>query len=67
MAHTAHSRVWRWGVGLCAPLWRPLQVPPGGGKTIYSCNEGNFTLWDAPLQAAVRSLKGEGPAGSRGA
>ena len=25
----------------------PLQVPAGGGKSIYSVNEGNSKLWDA--------------------
>jgi fructose-1,6-bisphosphatase I len=26
-------------------------------KTIYSCNEGNYQLWDEKIQAAVEGFK----------
>jgi hypothetical protein len=28
---------------------------PSNPKTIYSCNEGNYTLWDDAMKAAVGS------------
>mmetsp|Transcript_8725 Transcript_8725/g.29709 ORF Transcript_8725/g.29709 Transcript_8725/m.29709 type:complete len:313 (+) Transcript_8725:3-941(+) len=37
-----------------------LRFPEGGGKRIYSCNEGNGALWDGPCRAAVAKFK-EGP------
>ena len=35
-------------------------VPPctGGGKKIYSINEGNYSLWDEKIKAAVDAFKG---------
>ena len=30
---------------------------PGGGKKIYSCNEGNFPNWDSAIQKYVTDLK----------
>ena len=29
----------------------------GGGKKIYSCNEGNFPYWDQPIKDAVTEFK----------
>ena len=26
-----------------------MQFPEGGGKKIYSCNEGNSPNWDLPI------------------
>jgi fructose-1,6-bisphosphatase I len=34
---------------------------PERPKTIYSCNEGNYQLWDAKIQAAVESFKNPPP------
>jgi len=30
---------------------------PEKSKTIYSCNEGNYTLWDEPIQKATEMFK----------
>ena len=30
-----------------------VTFPSGGGKKIYSCNEGNFPYWDQPIKDAV--------------
>lgn len=30
---------------------------PAVAKTIYSCNEGNYQLWDAKIQEAVEKFK----------
>ena len=38
----------------------PLSVPAGGGKAIYSVNEGNSKLWDQPIHDAVEEFKGAG-------
>jgi len=32
-------------------------VFPSVPKTIYSCNEGNYQLWDAKIQEAVEKFK----------
>ena len=37
-----------------------LQFPPKP-KTIYSCNEGNYSLWDPAMRAAVDSFKQQDP------
>ncbi|EOD33109.1 FBPase [Emiliania huxleyi CCMP1516] len=37
-----------------------VKIPPGGGKKIYSCNEGNSCNWDAPILDAVAQFKAEG-------
>lgn len=37
---------------------------PAVPKTIYSCNEGNYQLWDAKIQAAVEMFKNP-PDGSK--
>lgn len=37
-----------------------LQFPPKP-KTIYSCNEGNYSLWDPAMRAAVDSFKQQEP------
>jgi fructose-1,6-bisphosphatase I len=43
-----------------------MTFPEDGGKTIYSCNEGNSMHWDAPIKAAVEGFKsGEKPYTSR--
>ena len=43
-----------------------MMFPQDGGKTIYSCNEGNFNYWDKPIQDAVNSFKsGEKPYSAR--
>jgi len=34
-----------------------MTFPADGGKTIYSCNEGNYMQWDKPIQDAVTSFK----------
>mmetsp|Transcript_14290 Transcript_14290/g.31297 ORF Transcript_14290/g.31297 Transcript_14290/m.31297 type:complete len:144 (-) Transcript_14290:209-640(-) len=34
-------------------------IPEGGGKKIYSCNEGNSVHWDVPIKDAVDNFKGE--------
>jgi len=41
---------------------RTMKIPDGGGKTIYSCNEGNGHNWDQPIKDSVESFKsGEKP------
>lgn len=43
-----------------------MTFPADGGKTIYSCNEGNSGQWDDPIKAAVEGFKaGEKPYTSR--
>jgi len=37
-----------------------MQIPEGGGKKIYSCNEGNSHSWDQPIKDAVKSFKESG-------
>jgi len=37
-----------------------MQIPEGGGKKIYSCNEGNSHSWDQPIKDAVQSFKESG-------
>eukprot|EP00668_Euglena_longa_P001858 GGOE01002179.1.p1 GENE.GGOE01002179.1~~GGOE01002179.1.p1 ORF type:complete len:365 (-),score=105.70 GGOE01002179.1:163-1236(-) len=34
-----------------------VKFPPGGGKRIYSCNEGNSENWDAAIKAVVQNYK----------
>jgi len=34
-----------------------VKIPEGGGKTIYSCNEGNAENWDAAMQSIVHKWK----------
>ncbi|DAZ96360.1 TPA: hypothetical protein N0F65_008010 [Lagenidium giganteum] len=34
---------------------------PDKPKTIYSCNEGNYSLWDAPTRAFVDECKNKSP------
>jgi len=34
-----------------------VTFPAGGGKKIYSCNEGNSPYWDKPIQDAVADFK----------
>ncbi len=34
---------------------------PANPKTIYSCNEGNYSLWDPAMRAAVDSFKQQDP------
>jgi len=34
---------------------------PAKNKTIYSCNEGNFSLWDEPIQQATEYFKAANP------
>jgi fructose-1,6-bisphosphatase I len=34
-----------------------MKFPEDGGKTIYSCNEGNSSNWDEPLKEAVEAFK----------
>jgi len=41
-------------------------VFPAKSKTIYSCNEGNYSLWDEKIQAATQMFKsGEKPYSAR--
>jgi fructose-1,6-bisphosphatase I len=43
-----------------------MTFPEGGGKTIYSCNEGSSTNWDQSIKDAVEIFKtGEKPYTSR--
>jgi len=37
-----------------------MQIPQGGGKKIYSCNEGNFKSWDPAIKDFVDSCKKDG-------
>jgi fructose-1,6-bisphosphatase I len=34
-----------------------MRFPEDGGKTIYSCNEGNSLHWDEPIKKAVEGFK----------
>merc|ERR1719198_1571765 len=34
-----------------------MQIPKGGGKMIYSCNEGNLHSWDQPIKDFVLKCK----------
>jgi fructose-1,6-bisphosphatase I len=34
-----------------------VTFPEGGGKKIYSCNEGNSANWDAPILESVQHFK----------
>jgi fructose-1,6-bisphosphatase I len=34
-----------------------MKFPEGGGKTIYSANEGNSSNWDEPIKAAIEEFK----------
>ena len=34
-----------------------VTFPEGGGKKIYSCNEGNSPYWDQPIRDAVDDFK----------
>ena len=37
---------------------RSSRSSQGGGKKIYSCNEGNSANWDQPIKDAVAEFKG---------
>mmetsp|Transcript_55280 Transcript_55280/g.102322 ORF Transcript_55280/g.102322 Transcript_55280/m.102322 type:complete len:337 (-) Transcript_55280:86-1096(-) len=37
-----------------------MKVPAGGGKKIYSCNEGNSHSWDVPIREYVKMCKTSG-------
>merc|ERR1719183_1601601 len=37
-----------------------MQIPEGGGKKIYSCNEGNSKSWDEPIKEYVGKCKKNG-------
>lgn len=37
-----------------------MKVPEGGGKKIYSCNEGNSRSWDQPIKDYVTQCKQSG-------
>jgi len=37
-----------------------MMLPEGGGKKIYSCNEGNSKSWDQPIQDYVKECKTTG-------
>jgi len=37
-----------------------MKVPEGGGKKIFSCNEGNSLQWDAPILDSVEKFKDDG-------
>ena len=36
---------------------RLMKLPDGGGKTIYSCNEGNSKHWDQPIKDTIEYFK----------
>lgn len=43
-----------------------MKFPEGGGKKIYSCNEGNSVNWDEPIKQAVNFFKsGSSPYAAR--
>lgn len=43
-----------------------VKFPEGGGKKIYSCNEGNSSNWDPAIKAAVEEFKdGKSPYAAR--
>merc|ERR1711934_456055 len=35
-----------------------IKIPEGGGKKIYSINEGNYSLWDDNIKKSVDQFKG---------
>jgi len=37
-----------------------VKMPEGGGKKIYSCNEGNENSWDQPIKDYVKGCKEKG-------
>merc|ERR1719361_780782 len=37
-----------------------MKLPAGGGKKIYSCNEGNMHSWDQPIKDFVKTCKTTG-------
>lgn len=37
-----------------------MKMPDGGGKKIYSCNEGNCLSWDEPIKEYVKKCKNSG-------
>ena len=37
-----------------------VRIPEGGGKKIYSCNEGNSKHWDEAIKEAVAGWKESG-------
>merc|ERR1739844_873240 len=37
-----------------------VKIPAGGGKKIYSCNEGNQGSWDQPIKDYVEGCKEKG-------
>jgi len=37
-----------------------MKIPEGGGKKIYSCNEGNSVHWDPPIKEFVEECKRTG-------
>jgi len=37
-----------------------VRIPAGGGKKIYSCNEGNVKAWDQPIKDFVEGCKDNG-------
>merc|ERR1719162_1495298 len=37
-----------------------MKMPEGGGKKIFSCNEGNSLQWDKPILQCVETFKDEG-------
>lgn len=39
------------------PHREKMTFPEDGGKTIYSCNEGNSLHWDEPIKKAVEGFK----------
>jgi len=42
-------------------LWvEDMKIPDGGGKKIYSCNEGNAKSWDQPIKDYVSTCKNSG-------
>ena len=35
----------------------PMTIPAGGGKQIYSVNEGNYNVWDDNIKDAIDEFK----------
>lgn len=41
-------------------IWtEDITIPEGGGKKIYSCNEGNVKAWDEPIKKYVAECKAQ--------
>ncbi|CAK0830096.1 unnamed protein product [Prorocentrum cordatum] len=55
--HGVHRFVLDPSIGEFMHIKAHVKLPEGGGKTIYSCNEGNSQNWDAAMQSIVKKWK----------